>query len=111
MDDPESPTLRISYARALNNPKVKDGRGNATEEPSTRAMDQRRGSQPDAYGAHRPHADPRGGGRDMRGPPEQVCGACAYCWSAAKDRFSHCSEARHIEQELSTPLQFSRRHL
>lgn len=82
MDDPESPTLRISYARALNNPKVKDGRANAAEEPSARAAEQRRGPQLDAYGAHRPHTDPRGGGRDMRGPPEQVGFSC----SLAKDQ-------------------------
>lgn len=75
MDDPESPTLRISYARALNNPKVKDGRANATEDPSARAADQRRGPQPDAYGAH----------RQSRGPSEQVGIAYAWCCSVFKD--------------------------
>ncbi|BDA50771.1 probable RNA-binding protein 1 at C-terminar half [Coccomyxa sp. Obi] len=72
MDDPDSPTLRVSYARALNNPKVKDGRASAAEEPSARAAEQRRGPQSDAYSAHRPHTDPRSGSRDIRGPPEQA---------------------------------------
>lgn len=69
MDDPESPVLRISYARALMNPKIREGRP-VTEEARASTPLEVRVDRPQPYSDPRNPRDPRGP-RDMRGPPEQ----------------------------------------
>ncbi|EIE20621.1 hypothetical protein COCSUDRAFT_83539 [Coccomyxa subellipsoidea C-169] len=69
LDDQDSPTLRISYARALNNPKVREGRA-AAEEPRSSTPLEVRVDRPQPYRHPRSPLDPRGSRDMMRGPAE-----------------------------------------
>ncbi len=69
LDDQDSPTLRISYARALNNPKVREGRA-AAEEPRSSTPLEVRVDRPQPYRDPRSPLDPRGSRDMLRGPAE-----------------------------------------